>query len=326
MTNFYDDNNHNNTKDLSKLLDKELEIEFPKISIFYEIHFFNEEYVFMIKPTGNKDQDQSIFTFIQNKLTNLGKKFSISFLSDQLKKKTIAIASAKGGVGKSTVTFLTARHLANLGYKVGIFDADIHGPSLPNLISQENISLETTENSKILPLDWNGISCMSVGFLAQYDQALVWRSLMVTKMLKYLIANVNWGALDYLLIDMPPGTGDTYLTLHQNSHIDYGIVITTPHSLSLIDAQKSIQLFDKLGVPLLGTITNMSYYVNEIGNKEYIFGTKTLEEYAKNTNLLGELPIHSKFNEDLSNESLVFEEYQDIVSKILSQIEKLEKK
>lgn len=215
-------------------------------------------------------------------------------------KNIIAISSGKGGVGKSTITANLAVALSDLGHKVGIIDADIYGPSMHIMFDLEKANPSTVNvdgKSKIKPLENYGVKLLSIGFFTEAQQAVVWRGPMASKALNQLIWDANWGELDYLLIDLPPGTGDIHLSLVQSIPVTAAVVITTPQAIALADAKKGVNMFqmESINVPVLGVVENMSYFTPEElpENKYYIFGkdgAKLLAEQMK-INLLGEIPL-----------------------------------
>ena len=216
-------------------------------------------------------------------------------------KNTIAVASGKGGVGKSTVTVNLACALTSLGFKVGIIDADIYGPSIPlmmNLKGKPSVTKADGKN-KLLPMEQYGVEVMSIGFLMEEGTAVVWRGPMASSALKQFMSEVVWGDLDFILFDMPPGTGDIQLTLSQTLPLTGALIVTTPQEISLADARKGHIMFSKVNVPTLGIIENMSYYQKQDGSKDYIFGQgggqKMSDEYK--VNLLGEIPINTSIRE-----------------------------
>jgi len=187
-------------------------------------------------------------------------------------KQIVAISSCKGGVGKSTTSLNLALTLKQMGYNVGLFDADVYGPSLPTMLSLENQDL-FQEDNLIIPLDYEGLKLMSFGYIPKQEgsEAAIMRGPMVTQIITQLLSGTNWGELDYLIIDYPPGTGDIQLTLSQIANISAALIVTTPQQLSFVDVIKGIQMFDKLKVPTLGVLENMAYYeVNK--EKHYLFG------------------------------------------------------
>ena len=211
-------------------------------------------------------------------------------------KFTLIVSSAKGGVGKSTVAVNLAFALQNLGLKIGILDADVYGPSLPKLM---NISEKPkSENGKaMIPVEKFDAQCMSMGLLVDELTPMIWRGPMVISAIKTMTQKVLWKDRDIIVIDMPPGTGDTQLTFAQQVKVDGAIIISTPQDLALIDVKRGIQMFDKTGVKILGLIDNMSYFKGDDGKEYKIFGESGVERTAKefNKNFLGHLPI----NQDL---------------------------
>lgn len=215
-------------------------------------------------------------------------------------KNIIAISSAKGGVGKSTITANLAVALADLGHSVGVVDADIYGPSMHIMFDLEGAVPEAIiidGKSKIKPLENYGVKLISIGFFAQSQQAVVWRGPMASKALNQLIWDTHWGELDYLLIDLPPGTGDIHLSLVQSVPVTGAVVVSTPQNIALADARKGVNMFqmDSINVPVLGIVENMAYFTPEElpDNKYYIFGKEGVKGLAEqlNIDLLGEIPL-----------------------------------
>ncbi len=207
-------------------------------------------------------------------------------------KFTIAISSAKGGVGKSTFATNLALALKKVGCKVGILDADIYGPSLPKLFS---INEKPDSDGQILkPIIKYDIQCMSIGFLTDEQTPMIWRGPMVTSAIKTFTQKVGWKNLDFIIVDMPPGTGDTQLTFAQEIKVDGAIIVSTPQEIALQDVIRGIKMFDKLGVKILGLVDNMSYFKADDGKKYKIFGEggvkKTAEKFEKE--FLGEISIN----------------------------------
>ena len=206
-------------------------------------------------------------------------------------KITIAVSSAKGGVGKSTFAANLSIALKNLGSKVGLLDADIYGPSLPKMM---NITTKPASDGKSLtPINKYDIQCMSIGFLVDADTPMIWRGPMVTSAIKTFTQKVLWKDLDFLIVDMPPGTGDTQLTFSQEIKIDGAIIISTPQEIALLDVKRGIKMFDKLNVKIIGLVDNMSHFETENGKSYAIFGEGGVERTAKefNKNFLGKIPI-----------------------------------
>tara|TARA_R110001583_G_scaffold58208_4_gene173794 strand:- start:2153 stop:3325 length:1173 start_codon:yes stop_codon:yes gene_type:complete len=216
-------------------------------------------------------------------------------------KNIIAVASGKGGVGKSTTTVNLAYALIAEGAKVGILDADIYGPSIPTLLGLKNAKPSSADGKLMDPVTAHGLHAMSIGFLVDKNDATVWRGPMASGAFNQLLTETAWPELDYLLIDMPPGTGDIQLTLAQKVPVAAAVIVTTPQDMALIDAAKGIAMFDKVNVPVLGIIENMSYHLcNNCGHKSHIFGEAGGLEMAKSkqTQLLGQLPLDMNIRED----------------------------
>ncbi len=208
-------------------------------------------------------------------------------------KFTIAISSAKGGVGKSTFATNLALALKKVGCKVGILDADIYGPSLPKLFS---INEKPESDGQILkPVIKYDIQCMSIGFLTDEQTPMIWRGPMVTSAIKTFTQKVGWKDLDFIIVDMPPGTGDTQLTFAQEINVDGAIIVSTPQEIALQDVKRGIRMFDKLKVNIIGLIDNMSHFIGDDGKKYTIFGEngveRTAEEFEKK--FLGQIPINA---------------------------------
>ena len=209
-------------------------------------------------------------------------------------KNTIAVASGKGGVGKSTVAVNLAVALAKEGASVGLIDCDIYGPSIPLMF---NINEKPgMHNQKLLPLEKYGVKVMSIGFLIDATQAVIWRGPMASGAVKQFMTDVEWGELDYLVFDLPPGTGDIQLTIVQQIPLTGAVIVTTPQEMSLADARRGMGMFQKVNVPILGVVENMSYFVSANGERENIFdngGGKIVAEQFK-VPFLGEIPIYTK--------------------------------
>ncbi|WP_063890934.1 iron-sulfur cluster carrier protein ApbC [Thalassomonas viridans] len=213
----------------------------------------------------------------------------------------IAIASGKGGVGKSTTTVNLAYALMAEGAKVGILDADIYGPSIPTMLGLKNEKPTSKDGKLMTPLDAQGLDAMSIGFLVPDEEATVWRGPMASSAFNQLLNETDWSDLDYLLIDMPPGTGDIQLTLAQKVPVAAAVVVTTPQDIALADAAKGIIMFDKVQVPVLGVVENMSYHLcQHCGEKSHLFGQGGGEDIAANyqTRLLGQLPLDIAIRQD----------------------------
>lgn len=213
-------------------------------------------------------------------------------------KAVIAVGSGKGGVGKSTAAISLALALKRAGSKVGLMDADVYGPSVPHLTGVRGQVSKVDE--KIGPLDFDGIPLMSIGFMVPPDQAVIWRGPMLHSAVTTFVRDIAWGDLDYLIIDMPPGTGDVALSLSQLLPLSGAVIVCTPQEVALIDAIKSVAMFEKVKIPILGLIENMSSFICPDNGKRYdIFGKGGAEEYAKQSEIpfLGEIPINIQLRE-----------------------------
>ena len=237
-------------------------------------------------------------------------------------KYTILISSAKGGVGKSTVAVNLAFALQNLGLKIGILDADVYGPSLPKLMSL--IEKPKSEDGKaLIPTEKYNAQCMSMGLLVDEQTPMIWRGPMVISALRTMTQKVLWKDRDVIIIDMPPGTGDTQLTFAQEIKVDGAIIVSTPQDLALLDVKRGIQMFDKTGVKILGLIDNMSFFKGDDGKKYQIFGEGGVEKTAKEfkKDFLGHLPLHPDLrNSSDKGEPLTHSKPDHEVSKIFLKI------
>ncbi|MEY8881165.1 iron-sulfur cluster carrier protein ApbC [Donghicola sp. XS_ASV15] len=208
--------------------------------------------------------------------------------------RIIAIASGKGGVGKSTVSANIATALAAEGRKVGLLDADVYGPSQPRMLGVTGRPA-SPDNKTILPLRNHGVTMMSLGLMTQEDEAVVWRGPMLMGALQQMLFQVQWGALDVLIVDLPPGTGDVQMTLAQKTHLNGAIIVSTPQDIALLDARKGIDMFNKLNTPIYGLIENMSTHIcSNCGHEEHIFGHGGVAKQAEKMGvpLLAEVPLH----------------------------------
>ena len=214
-------------------------------------------------------------------------------------KNIVAVASGKGGVGKSTTAVNLALALAAEGAKVGILDADIYGPSQPTMMGID-ARPESADGQTMEPLENYGVQVMSIGFLVDADNPMIWRGPMATQALEQLLRQTNWSELDYLLVDMPPGTGDIQLTLSQRVPLTGAVIVTTPQDIALLDAKKGLKMFEKVGVPILGLVENMAVHVcSNCGNVEHIFGAEGGKRMAAEygVDYLGALPLHISIRE-----------------------------
>jgi len=252
-------------------------------------------------------------------------------------KNIIAIASGKGGVGKSTITANTAISLAKMGFNVGVLDADVYGPSQHIMFDVEKakpLSVNVDGRSKMKPVENYGVKLLSLGFFTNPDQAVIWRGPMASKALNQLIFDADWGALDFLLIDLPPGTGDVHLSIVQALPINGAVVVSTPQNIALADAKKGVAMFqqDSIKVPVLGIIENMAYFTPEElpENKYYIFGKDGAKNLAADidTKFLGEIPLVQSIRESgdvghpvaLQEGTVLEESFKEITKEMLSQL------
>lgn len=247
-------------------------------------------------------------------------------------KKIIAVASGKGGVGKSTTAVNLALALSNQNKKIALFDADIYGPSIPTMLGYEGTPPATTDGKTFEPFVNLGLESMSVGTLIDRSQPLIWRGAKACGAMQQLLTDTNWGDIDIMVIDMPPGTGDIQITLSQKVKTDGAVIVSTPQDIALIDAIKGINMFKRVNVPILGIIENMSYYICEkCGHRADIFGhegaRKTAE--AMGETFLGEIPLHYAIRENADNGTpIVFADpdsphtqaYEEIAKKIIAKL------
>ena len=255
-----------------------------------------------------KASEQAILTYISETVDikgNIKTKFKQEYKPAEINalpdvKNIIAVFSGKGGVGKSTVSANLAVSLAKLGYKAGLLDADIHGPSMPKMFGIEDahpVMEEINGKQYIVPMEAHGVKLLSIGFFVDPESALVWRGGMASNALRQLINDANWGELDYFIVDMPPGTSDIHLALVQALKISGAVIVTTPQDVALADARKGINMFrnEKINVPILGLVENMAWFtpVELPENRYYIFGKDGGKRLAEKMNipLLGEIPL-----------------------------------
>jgi ATP-binding protein involved in chromosome partitioning len=246
-------------------------------------------------------------------------------------KNIIAVASGKGGVGKSTTAVNLALALQAEGATVGILDADIYGPSMPRMLGCHG-QPESLDGKSLEPMVGHGIQSMSIGYLVEEDTPMIWRGPMVTQALEQLLNDTNWKGVDYLVIDLPPGTGDTQLTLAQKIPVSGAVIVTTPQDIALLDAKKGLKMFEKVEVPVLGIVENMSIHIcSQCGHAEHIFGegggTRMAEQY--NVDFLGALPLDIKIREQADSgnptvaampDSKVSEIYREIARKTAAKL------
>ncbi|MFO8099238.1 MAG: Mrp/NBP35 family ATP-binding protein [Salinibacter sp.] len=214
---------------------------------------------------------------------------------------TIAVASGKGGVGKSTVAVNLAMALADDGYNVALVDTDIYGPSVPKMLGMEGEKPRVNDQRKIVPLEKQGIKVLSMGFMVDPDKAVVWRGPMVTKAVRQFLGDVDWGDIEYMILDLPPGTGDVQLTIVQTIPLTGAVIVSTPQDLALADARKGKAMFDNVNVPVVGMVENMAYFTppDQPDRKYYLFGRNGAQELARELDVpfLGQVPIEQAVRE-----------------------------
>lgn len=241
-----------------------------------------------------------------NEMIGLGMDIQVSGASQKKElsktiRNTIAVASGKGGVGKSTVAVNLAVSLARDGYDVGIIDTDIYGPSMPTMLGLTDAKPRVNENRQIVPLEAHGVKVLSMGFLVEPEKAVIWRGPMVTSAVRQFLTETDWGELDYLIFDLPPGTGDIQLTIVQTVPLTGAIVVSTPQTVALADARKGVSMFEEVNVPVLGIVENMAYFSppDQPGKKYHIFGEGGARKLAEqmDVRLLGEIPIEQPLRE-----------------------------
>jgi len=252
-------------------------------------------------------------------------------------KNIIAVASGKGGVGKSTVTANLAVSLTKMGFAVGVLDADIYGPSMPIMFDVENekpISVEVDGKSKMKPVESYGVKMLSIGFFTSPSQAVIWRGPMASKALNQMIFDANWGELDFMLIDLPPGTGDIHLSIMQSLPVTGAVVVSTPQAVALADAKKGVSMFlsEAINVPVLGIVENMAYFTPEElpDNKYYIFGKEGAKDLAEDLGVafLGEVPIVQSIREAgdygrpaaLQRDSIIEDVFDEITRNVVAEV------
>lgn len=257
-------------------------------------------------------------------------------------KNIIAVASGKGGVGKSTITANIAVSLAKMGFSVGVLDADVYGPSMPimfDVVKERPLSVNIDGKSKMKPIENYGVKLLSLGFFTDPNQAVIWRGAMASKALNQMIFDANWGELDFLLVDLPPGTGDIHLSMVQAVPITGAVIVSTPQNIALADAKKGVAMFqqENINVPVLGIVENMSYFTPEElpENKYYIFGKDGAKHLAEDldTAMLGEIPLVQSIREAgdvghpvaLQENSPLQKAFEETTKNILSQLVKRNK-
>jgi len=280
----------------------------------------------------------------KGKIESIGESPSLKRSNESFQNKTvktntqiIAIASGKGGVGKSTVSSNLAIALSKKGSKVGLLDADIYGPSIPRMFGVPGQSVTSNDGNSFEPIESNGIQLMSIGFVQTNNDAMIWRGPMLSQAINQLLFQTNWKDLEYLIIDLPPGTGDAQLTISQKANLTGAILVTTPQHISLIDVEKSLLAFRKLDIEVLGLIENMSYFnCADCGKDHYIFGEGNMESFCEKhgVDLISNLPISpelASYSDDgtlflnFENLPVVSKKYQQIADYLITKMSSIEK-
>lgn len=247
-------------------------------------------------------------------------------------KNIIAVASGKGGVGKSTVAANLAVALSRQGLKTALMDADIYGPSVPKIMGVEGQKPDLGDDQKLIPIEAHGVKLISIGFMVDEDAPMIWRGPMVQSALQQFFVDVNWGDIDVMVVDMPPGTGDAQLTLAQKVTVSGAVIVSTPQDLALIDAKKGINMFRKVDIPILGLVENMSVHVcPQCGHESHIFGHGTVEDHARTLDcpFLGALPLSmdiraaSDEGRPLTMSSEVSNHFQSFAKSVMEKLETL---
>ncbi len=255
------------------------------------------------------DSSIEVDVALDNEMIGLGEDLQVSGSGQQSSNddptpgvvNTVAVASGKGGVGKSTVAVNLAVSLAEEGYDVGLIDTDIYGPSVPTMLGLEGEKPRVSENRKIIPLEKHGLKVLSMGFMIDPEKAVIWRGPMVTKAIRQFLGDTEWGDLDYLIMDLPPGTGDIQLTIVQTVSLTGSVIVSTPQNVALADARKGVSMFDNVNVPVLGMVENMAYFTppDLPDRKYYLFGRGGAQKLARELDVpfLGEIPIEQDVRE-----------------------------
>ena len=304
-----------------EIVNVELLLKYPAINYHEELKGSVEEY---LSKAGINYSNISI----KSKIASYAVQGGVKALPGV--KNIIAVASGKGGVGKSTTAVNLALSLQSEGARVAILDADIYGPSQPRMLGVKELRPQESEGGNMKPVMAHGLQSMSIGFLVDEASPMVWRGPMVTQALEQLLMNTEWDNVDYMIVDLPPGTGDTQLTLSQKIPVSGAVIVTTPQDIALIDAQKGLAMFEKVNIPILGIIENMSIHIcSNCNHAEEIFGHGGGERMASdsNTNFLGALPLQLDIRTDIDDgnpsvaknpESKVSMMYQEIARKVVA--------
>ncbi len=289
--------------------------------------------------TKNEETKRRIFDDIKSAFKGSGMRLILSTVQDQPQsttveqkhmaqtaKKRVAVLSAKGGVGKSTFTVSLAVSLKRKGYTVGVFDADIHGPNVPRMLGTLNEKASINENKKIVPVFKDGIYSMSLGYVVDQETPVIWKGAMVSKAIVEMLESTEWPELDYFIVDLPPGTGDAALTIKQNMDVDSAVIVTTPNTLAIADAVRTIDFFKQVGIKISGFVENMAYFVcDNCHNILYPFGNVKPEELEEALGIpsLGAIPFDPTIEEATDDGTLMGlenKEYFDLINEVANKI------
>ncbi|CAC9597523.1 [4Fe-4S] cluster assembly scaffold protein Mrp (ApbC) [uncultured Gammaproteobacteria bacterium] len=311
-----------------------IEFDGDKVNITVELNYpakgYHDELTKQITDALATKDINSVDVTIETKIVKYSTQKGVEILSEV--KNIIAVASGKGGVGKSTTAVNLALALQAEGAKVAILDADIYGPSQPRMLGVSKLKPDTSAEGKLLPILGHGMQSMSIGYLVDEDNPMIWRGPMVTQALEQMLRDTLWRGIDYMIIDLPPGTGDTQLTLSQKIPVSGSVIVTTPQDIALLDARKGLKMFEKVNIPILGIIENMSLHIcSKCGHEEAIFGTGGGEMMAKESavNFLGALPLEMDIRTDVDEgtptvaknpEGRVAEIYKEISRKVSAKL------
>jgi ATP-binding protein involved in chromosome partitioning len=311
-----------------------INIDGNKVEITVELNYpakgYHDELSKQITDVLAENGINNVSVTVDTKIVKYSTQKGVAILSEV--KNIIAVASGKGGVGKSTTSVNLALALQAEGAKVAILDADIYGPSQPRMLGVSKLKPDTSAEGKLLPILGHGMQSMSIGYLVDEDNPMIWRGPMVTQALEQMLRDTLWRGVDYMIIDLPPGTGDTQLTLSQKIPVSGSVIVTTPQDIALLDARKGLKMFEKVNIPILGIVENMSLHIcSKCGHEEAIFGTGGGELMAKeaDAHFLGALPLEMDIRTDVDEgtptvaknpDSRVSEIYREIARKVSAKL------
>ena len=311
-----------------------INIDGDKVEITVELNYpakgYHDELSKQITDALAENGINNVSVTVNTKIVKYSTQKGVAILSEV--KNIIAVASGKGGVGKSTTSVNLALALQAEGAKVAILDADIYGPSQPRMLGVSKLKPDTSAEGKLLPILGHGMQSMSIGYLVDEDNPMIWRGPMVTQALEQMLRDTLWRGVDYMIIDLPPGTGDTQLTLSQKIPVSGSIIVTTPQDIALLDARKGLKMFEKVNIPILGIVENMSLHIcSKCGHEEAIFGTGGGELMAKeaDVNFLGALPLEMDIRTDVDEgtptvakdpDGRIAEIYKEIARKVSAKL------